>query len=257
MTDFYNDFKSVLTQLYDMQVDNVPLVLRSVLAQVLRFGLLALCIVSAVLAVQLIISIVDKNSRGKYFKNAIFLGITMLITGGVSIYAFAPVSAAPSEAVTSSAFQDVTYTQESALELGDAEGETQSSAEPMSADMSAEPTTQDGDGENVDEGLGLEDEEESTAEENFVILSHSEISEEYTQQVVTLLENTQCTRTFMREIPKEEGQNLLLRLENGDKWQIRLTTTSAYAFVDEQVDFIYIINDYEQFHSELAQILQN
>ncbi len=254
MREFFTNFKNVLTSLFNMQIEDTPLVLRSILSQVLRFGLLSLCILSAVLLIQLIISIADKNSRGKKFKNPIFIGITLLITAGVSIFAFVPISAAPKNTVTSGAFQDILFTEE-AFAQQSTDGAAAESGEQAATDENIST-----DGENVEtpEGTGDEsdDSETETEVKSFVISSHAELENDYTAEIVALLENTKCTRTLSRGLPEEDGQNIMLRLENGDVWQVRLNAASGYAFIEEEVDFIYEINDYEAFHSELSRILQ-
>ncbi len=252
MTEFYNNFISVLKELYNMQIEDTPLVLRGIVAQVLRFGLLGLCIFSGILAVQLIISILDKNSRGKKFKNPIFIGITLVLAVSITIYAFIPISAAPSSNVLSGAFQNIMYAEDSFSQNNESE-------EPTTTDTAnTQQETQDGQAQTDDAAENVNEENDEQEEQvNFVVASHAELTQEYTQKITTLLENTKCTRTLLRELPQEDGQNLILRTDSSDNWQVRLTPTSGYVYMEEQVDYIYIINDYEKFHGELANILQN
>ncbi len=246
MLEFYTDFRNVLTELLNMQLDDTPLVLLSVLSQVLRFGLLALCILSAVLFIQLIITIFNKNSRGKNFKNPIFIALTLIVTAGISIFAFLPISVAPKHTATSAAFQDILFTEEVYAQQDDVQDITAPQGE--NAEEEAENITS-AEGKN-------DDENEKENAKSFVISSHAELEPQYTQQITELLLDTQCTRTLKRNLPEEDGQNILFRLENGDVWQIRLNAQGGYAFKEENVDFIYEINDYEEFHVSLSQILQ-
>ncbi len=254
MSDFISEFQSIIMQLFRMQADDVPNVLRHIISQILRFGTLAFCIAAVIFAVQSVIFIFDKKSRAKGYKNLIYTCVMFVITAAISVYAFLPLSAAPNKTVTSGAFQDIKYEQSLFENSEDNTEDTeQNTADDTQNDT--EQSTAAGEGENTQETQADESSEEQDS--NLVILSHTELSQEYTNKVLELLSNTDCTRTLMREIPKEDGQNLILRLENGDEWNIRLTPYMAYIFIEENVNFIYTVNDYAEFHAELANILQN
>ncbi len=248
MSDFISDFKNILMQLFNMQVEDTPNVLRHVLSQIMRFGTLAFCIAAVIFAVQTVILIFNKKSKATGYKNVIYTGVMCVISVAISVFVFLPVSAAPSKQVTSGAFQNIQY-EASLFE--------QAEQEDTVAEENTEEQTQGNEAVANSEVDDADGQSGQTQNEEPVILSHTELSQEYTDKVLDLLKNTDCTRTLMRELPSEDSQKLILRLENGDEWNIMLTSHSGYIFIEENVNFIYTFNDYAQFHAELASILEN
>ncbi len=237
MTQFFESFKSVLGNLFKMQMEEPPDIFLYIISQILRFGLLALCVVSLLLFIKLVTILVDFKHLSKNAKALIYTCITLAICTAVSIGAFLPTARLEDGQISSVAFQNVLYTEDALFTQTD------------------ETTQADSEGEG--ENTGGEDAQETTAETRLVVESHTELAPQYVQSVTQLIVDTQCTRTLMREVPKTDGQNLLVRLEDGTQWHVRLVSNEGYIFISDEADFIYKINDYAEFHAELADILQS
>ncbi|MEG1010707.1 MAG: hypothetical protein RSD62_07585 [Ruthenibacterium sp.] len=271
MNDFFKSFAETLTKLFKMQQADPPAVVLEVLAKVLRFGLLALCIAAGVMAVQFVIALCSKKQR----KTAVPLGIVCLVLMGAAGWAFLPFSAAPKLAADSAALQSVSYVRASVLAEQAAESAADTSAAAEPAGDAAAGDAAVGDAAVGDAAVGdassagaqsdvaanasaLTDATETTKKDTMqrTVTAQQELTDKQTAAAVELLKSTKCMRTLRRTLPEQKGQNLLLRLEGGRRWQVLVLPDAGYVYAAEGTGFLCKITDYNAFYQQLQGVLK-
>lgn len=262
MSEFFSSFTKTIGKLWQTQQKDPPAMILEALAEVLRFGLVAICIAAVIFAVQLCIALCVKKQR----KTALPFGIVCAVCAAVAIVAFLPLSAAPEAAAESAAVQALHYISTKELAAQEAAAQAESDAASAPAEGEAVPVAADGNttggaNSDVNSGAGEDDEQE---EKNpllddtlhRVVATQTELTDEQTTAIAALLEKTQCTRTLRMSLPQENAQNVLLRLENGKRWQILMLEGEGYVYPTEKTGFLCKIKGYDTFYKQLQGIVK-
>lgn len=263
MSEFFASFSKTIGKLFQMQQTEPPAILLEGLAQVLRFGLVAICIAAMVFAVQLIISLCVKKQR----KNAIAFGAVCLVCVLVVGWAFVPISAAPKAAADSAAVQTLSYisTKELAAQEAAAQADSETAIAANAAAPEADAATAGGTNSDTTGGADtLDSQGENDAEESLllddalhrVVAAQTELSDAQADEIVKLLKQTKCTRTTRMSLPQENAQNVLLRLEDGRRWQILILQDEGYVYATEKTGYLCKIDDYTSFYKQLKTIVK-
>ena len=245
MSEFITSFTKAIGKLYKMQVEAPPALILEGIAKVLRFGLLAICIVTGILLVQFVLALCSKKLR----KTAIPIGVTCLLLAGVITGAFLPFTAAPKAGVESAALQGVTYVEASVLAAEEAAAEQAASS---GADAAAQEDA------DVAEEVTQEEEEETVVDNSLkrTIASSQELTQVQIDAVTQLLNHTKCMRTLRQTLPEQSATNVLLRLSDDTKWQVLILQDRGYIYATEGTGFLCRIQDYNVFYKELQSILK-
>ncbi len=241
MSEFINDFISTITQLIQSQISEPSSVVLLVISTAMRFTAIGICIACAIMLVQTIIVLFNKEKR----LQSIPLGISFAVLLGAAFAIFSPFAASVPEAASTAALQEIIYkTPEQIAEEKAQEELLQEQTEGEATEQtSTESELEEQEDEEVLEGLQRS------------VTKQTELTEEQMQAVLTILDETQIKRTLLRQLPEEAGQNIMIRLSDNTKWQIMLLQDGGYIYAGEDIGFINEIDDYDSFYNNLLTAL--
>ncbi len=244
MKVFIEDFIQTIERLYETQMQEPPTIVLEMLSLVMRFTLLGICIAVPILLIQTVIVLFNKQKR----LQSIPLGISFAVLLGIALAMFSPfVASAPVE-ISTGALQEIVYKTPEEIAAEKAEAQQ----------LAQEQAQQEGTAEEV---TNTEDETDSEEEVEVIdgpqrsVVAQTEFTNAQLIAIDELLQNTECTRTLLRELPQENGQNIMIRLSDNKKWQIMLLQDNGYVYASETTGFISKIEDYDVFYAELSEIL--
>ncbi len=246
MSEFINEFINTITQLIQSQISEPSSVVLVVISAAMRFTVLGICIACAVLLIQTIAVLFKKEKR----LQSIPLGISFAVLLGTAFAVFSPFAATPPEAASTAALQEIIY--KTPEQIAEEQAQAELLAQQAEGE-SAQPTVE---AENSTEQSSEEETEQADLNElQRNVQEQTELTPQQMQAVLDILNETQVTRTLLRQLPEEAGQNILIRLNDNTKWQIMLLQGAGYVYVGEDIGFINEIEDYDSFYNNLLSAL--